>query len=259
LTSSKLRLNRFSCRPQRNDFLRPIIFFLTVDRDYFPVSNLSKSNSMSSEITTRLQQAPVVPLVQADDPDVAIRITQALVSGGLTVIEVVLRTDAALKCLESVAAECPDAIVGAGTVLTEAQARTCVDAGAQFIVSPGLDEAVVAVAKSNKLPVFPGVATATEAQRAWNLGLRQVKFFPAGLAGGTAMLGALGSVFRGMQFMPTGGVSARNLAEFLAVPSVIACGGSWLTPADAVKAGDFKRITALAREAVTIAKAARGQ
>ncbi|HSD69758.1 MAG TPA: bifunctional 4-hydroxy-2-oxoglutarate aldolase/2-dehydro-3-deoxy-phosphogluconate aldolase, partial [Woeseiaceae bacterium] len=204
-------------------------------------------------------RAPVVPLVQADKPDVAVRITRALVSGGLSVIEVILRTDAALKCLEAVAGACPDAIVGAGTVLSETQARSVVDAGAKFIVSPGLDDDVVAVAKAQGLPVFPGIATATEAQRAWNLGLRQVKFFPASLAGGPAMLTALASVFKGMQFMPTGGISARNLAEYVALPSVIACGGSWLTPADAIASGNFERISALAREAIAIAKFAKGE
>lgn len=214
---------------------------------------------MSQEISSRLSRAPVVPLVQADKPDVAVRITRALVSGGLSVIEVILRTDAALKCLEAVAAACPDAIVGAGTVLSETQARSVVDAGAKFIVSPGLDDDVVAVAKAQGLPIFPGIATATEAQRAWNLGLRQVKFFPASLAGGPAMLTALASVFKGMQFMPTGGISAKNLAEYLALPSVIACGGSWLTPADAIASGNFERISALAREAIAIAKAAKGE
>jgi 2-dehydro-3-deoxyphosphogluconate aldolase/(4S)-4-hydroxy-2-oxoglutarate aldolase len=213
---------------------------------------------MSKEIIARLSHAPVVPLVQTDAPELAIKITQALIDGGLTVIEVVLRTDEALKCLQAVVNSCPDAIVGAGTVLTEAQARSVVAAGAQFIVSPGLDESVVAYAQAQQLPVFPGIATATEAQRAWNLGLRQVKFFPATLAGSTAMLAALGSVFRGMQFMPTGGVSAKNLAEFLAIKSVIACGGSWLTPADAIASGDYARVSSLAREAITIARNARG-
>lgn len=214
---------------------------------------------MSQEISSRLSKAPIVPLVQADKPEVAIRMAQALVGGGLSVIEVILRTEAALKCLEAVAASCPEAIVGAGTVLSEAQARSAADAGARFIVSPGLDDNVVVVARARNLPVFPGIATATEAQRAWNLGLRQVKFFPASLAGGTAMLGALASVFKGMQFMPTGGISAKNLAEYLALPTVIACGGSWLTPADVVAAGDFARISALAREAIAIAQTARGE
>jgi 2-dehydro-3-deoxyphosphogluconate aldolase/(4S)-4-hydroxy-2-oxoglutarate aldolase len=233
--------------------LRRNVFLLTVGLTRLNLQN-HKGSPMSEEISSRLSKAPVVPLVQADKPDLAIQITNALVDGGLSVIEVVLRTDAALKCLEEVAKACPGAIVGAGTVLTEAQARAVVDAGAKFIVSPGLDDAVVGVAKEHGLPVFPGVATATEAQRAWNLGLRQVKFVPASLAGGTAMLSALGSVFRGMQFMPTGGVSAKNLSEFLAIPSVIACGGSWLTPADAIASGDFNRITQLASEAITIAR-----
>jgi 2-dehydro-3-deoxyphosphogluconate aldolase/(4S)-4-hydroxy-2-oxoglutarate aldolase len=109
------------------------------------------------------------------------------------------------------------------------------------------------VAQAHDLPVFPGVATASEVQHAFNLGLRTVKFFPAGVAGGTAMIKALSAAFREMKFMPTGGVSAANLAEYLAVPSVLACGGSWLTPSDAIKAGDYGRITSLAAEAVAIA------
>ena len=153
----------------------------------------------------------------------------------------------------------PTVTVVGGGVAGLVAAITAADAGARFIVSPGLDDNVVAVARARNLPVFPGIATATEAQRAWNLGLRQVKFFPASLAGGTAMLGALASVFKGMQFMPTGGISAKNLAEYLALPTVIACGGSWLTPADVVAAGDFARISALAREAIAIAQTARGE
>lgn len=211
------------------------------------------------EIEERLDKTPVVPLVQADDPDVAVRIAQALVAGGLIVIEVVFRTDAALACLEAVGRNVPEAIVGAGTVLAQAQATAAAEAGARFIVSPGLEESVVAAARARGLPVFPGVVTATELQRAWNLGLRTVKFFPAGAAGGTATLKALAAPFREMRFMPTGGVSARNLADWLAVPQVLACGGSWLTPASAIAAGDYGRITALAVEAREIAAAARGE
>ncbi len=177
----------------------------------------------------------------------------------MTVQEVVLRTPGALKCLAAIADSCPAAIVGAGTVLTDSQVEKVVGVGAAFIVSPGLDEGVVSVARLHDLPVFPGIATASEVQRAWNLGLKAVKFFPAGLAGGPAMLKALASVFREMKFMPTGGVSAKNLAEFLAIPSVFACGGSWLTSADAVAAGDFERITRLAIEAVDLAGGRGGQ
>lgn len=214
--------------------------------------------SVNDTIENRLNRVPVVPLVQSDEPELAIRISEALTEGGLTVIEVVLRTKEALQCLAAVSRACPEAIIGAGTVLTSDQALDSIEAGAEFIVSPGLDECVVATAKSKNLPVFPGIATATEAQRAWNLDLRAVKFFPAGNAGGTGMLKALSAVFRGMTFMPTGGISATNLPDYLAIPSVLACGGSWLTPADAVQSGDFARISELAREAVEIARRARG-
>jgi len=212
---------------------------------------------MNQSLEGRLSHTPVLPLVQANEPDVAVNIARALVAGGLEVVEVLLRTPEALQCLAAVTRRAPDSIVGAGTVLNEGQAIAAVEAGAQFIVSPGLDESVVGVAQARELPVFPGVSTATEAQRAWNLGLRTVKFFPASNAGGTAMLKALSSVFSDMKFMPTGGVSRSNLAEYLALPCVLACGGSWLTPADAVARGDYNSITELAIEAVKIAGEAR--
>ena len=208
---------------------------------------------MSTDIESRLRQAPVVPLVQSDDPEVAVQTTQALVAGGLTVIEVVMRTADALVCLEAIAKSVPDAIVGAGTVLCAEHANAAISAGAQFLVSPGLHRPVVEVAQSAGMTIYPGVSTATEAQQAWNLGLRTLKFFPASLAGGPPMLKALSSVFRDVSFMPTGGVTAKNLGEYLAVPSVIACGGSWLTPADAIAAGNYDAITQLAAEAVSIA------
>ena len=208
-------------------------------------------------IERRLARAPVVPLVAPADAETGIRTTQALVEGGLTVVEVVLRTPAAIECLGEIARAVPNAIVGAGTVLGEKQAAAVLDRGAQFLVLPGLYEPVVRMAHDAGVPVFPGVATASEAQQAWNLGLRALKFFPASLAGGTAMIRALGAVFRDVSFMPTGGVSAANLADYLALPNVLACGGSWLTPADAIAAGRYEDVTALAREAVAIATAAR--
>ena len=213
---------------------------------------------INADLQARLEVAPVVPLIQADDPDVAIQTANALVAGGLTVLEVVLRTEAALECLRHVASTVSEAIVGAGTVLSEAQAKKSLDAGAAFVVSPGLHVPVVETALDANVDVFPGVATASEAQLGWNLGLRAMKFFPAGQMGGVAMLKALSAVFRDVRFMPTGGVSAANLADYLAVPSVLACGGSWLTPGDAESAGDFDEVTALATEAVSIARKARG-
>jgi len=212
---------------------------------------------MSESLTERLQRAPIVPLVQAHDVDVAIATVEALLAGGLGVIEVVLRTDAAMVCLEEVARSFPAAIVGAGTVLTPGQAGQAIEAGARFIVSPGLEKKVVHLAQEAELPIFPGTATATEVQNAWNMGLSTVKFFPAGLAGGTDMLKALAAVFRGVRFMPTGGVSAANLAEYLAVPQVIACGGSWLTPSSAIASGDYATVTRLAIAARAIADQAR--
>lgn len=212
---------------------------------------------MSESLTERLDRAPIVPLVQAHDVDVAIATVDALLAGGLGVIEVVLRTDAAMICLAEAVRAFPSAVVGAGTVLTPGQAEQAIDAGAKFIVSPGLEKKVVRIAQEAALPIFPGIATATELQNAWNMGLSTVKFFPAGLAGGTDMLKALAAVFRGVQFMPTGGVSAANLGEYLAVPQVIACGGSWLTPASAITAGDYSTVTRLSVEARAIADQAR--
>ena len=209
-------------------------------------------------ITELLSKNPVVPLVQADDPKVAVEVSRALAAGGLKVAEVVFRTDRALECLRAVADNVPEMIAGAGTVLSAEQARAALDHGAQFIVSPGLDDGVVGVARERGVPIYPGTMTPSEVQHAFNLGLNTVKFFPASIAGGVPALKALASVFRTMKFMPTGGVSPGNLADFLAVPAVLACGGSWLTPKDAIAAGDFEAITELAEEAVAIARTARG-
>ena len=210
-------------------------------------------------ITDLLTKCPVVPLVQADDPDVAVQTSRALAAGGLQVAEVVFRTDRALECLQAVADEVPEVLAGAGTVLSAEQAHAALDHGAKFIVSPGLDDGVVGVAKERGVPVYPGIMTPSEVQHAFNLGLDTVKYFPASIAGGVPGLKALSSVFRTMKFMPTGGISPGNLAEYLAVPAVLACGGSWLTPSDAIKAGNYDAITTLAAEAVAIANDARGQ
>jgi 2-dehydro-3-deoxyphosphogluconate aldolase / (4S)-4-hydroxy-2-oxoglutarate aldolase len=215
------------------------------------------SDDIATLLEAKLKAAPVVPLIEASDPAVAVATAKALQEGGLDVVEVVLRTDAALDCVEAIIAETSGIIVGAGTILSVDDAKAAAARGAQFIVCPGLVDEVVRFCQGQNLPIYPGTMTAGEVQRAHNLGLKAVKFFPAKLAGGVPMLKAFSSVFRQMRFMPTGGVSAENLGEFLAVPSVIACGGSWLTPASAIQAGDYSEITKLAREAVALAKAAR--
>ena len=209
---------------------------------------------MSDTLMAVLESTPVVPLVESDSPETAVKISKALIEGGLTVLEVVLRTDEALVCLEAIVKAFPDVHVGAGTVVTPAQARKVIELGATFVVSPGLDADVVKICQAANIPVLPGVVTATELTQAYNLGLRTVKFFPAGLAGGPKMLKAFGSVFQDVRFMPTGGVKPANLKDFLEIPTVLACGGTWLTPKDAIVAGDFAALTALAKEAVAIAK-----
>lgn len=210
-----------------------------------------------TELMNRLNSAPVVPLVQADDPEVAVATSRALSDGGLSVIEVVMRTDAALDCIKAIAAELPDVIVGAGTVLNTTHAEAALKSGATFLVSPGLDDGVIAFSKSAGVPLLPGIVTPTELQRASNAGLDTVKFFPASIAGGVPALKALSSVFRHMKFMPTGGISPSNLAEYLQIPAVLACGGSWLTPASAIELDDYRQITQLAESALQIATVAR--
>ena len=215
------------------------------------------TEDIAATLAAKFLTAPVVPLIEADDPATAVRIAKALQAGGLEVVEVVLRTEAALDCMTAIVQETSGIIVGAGTVLTVDHAKAVADRGAQFVVSPGLVDDVALFCIDKNLPFFAGTMTAGEVQRAYVLGLRSVKFFPAKLAGGVPMLKAFSSVFRDMKFMPTGGVSADNLVEFLAVPSVVACGGSWLTPKDAIAAGEFEQITTLAREAVEMARAER--
>ena len=205
-----------------------------------------------------LEKTPVVPVVVIDDADKAVPVAEALVQGGLPIIEITMRTAAAPDAIAAIAKQVPDAFVGAGTVLSAEQAESIVGAGARFIVSPGLYDPVVAKADELGVPIFPGAATASEVQKAWNMGLRVLKFFPAGQAGGLPMIKALSSVFRDVRFMPTGGVSAANLTDYLESPAVMACGGSWLTPASAIADGNYQQIQDLAAEAVAIASKVRG-
>lgn len=158
-----------------------------------------------------------------------------------------------MECAAAIVAEVPAAITGTGTVLSADQAERSLEVGMQFLVSPGLYSPVVDVAQRAKVEILPGVATASEAQLGWNLGLRTMKFFPAGQAGGVPMLQALASVFRDVRFMPTGGISPDNLADYLALDAVIACGGSWLTPSGAIADGNYQAITQLAQQACEIA------
>ena len=213
----------------------------------------AQSQSGGSAFDAALQVVPVIPVIVLQSSEHAAPVAEALIKGGIPIFEITLRTAAGLPSIEEVAKKFPDALTGAGTVLNESQARQAIDAGSRFIVSPGWDDGVVEMAQAAGIPVVPGVATATEVQRAYNHGLRVLKLFPAGIAGGIPMLKALSSVYSEVGFVPTGGVSADNLADFLALPNVKAVGGSWLTPAQAIAEGRFEEITRLANEARKIA------
>jgi 2-dehydro-3-deoxyphosphogluconate aldolase/(4S)-4-hydroxy-2-oxoglutarate aldolase len=202
-----------------------------------------------------LARGPVIPVLIVDDPASAVALGRALVAGGLSVLEVTLRTPAAMECLRRMIAEVEGAVVGAGTVLDAATRSACAAAGAAFCVSPGLirDEPA-----DGPVPLLPGIATATELMEGLAQGFRRFKLFPANVVGGVDALKGFASPFPQARFCPTGGVNAQNAADYLALPNVACVGGSWVAPADAVRAGDWARITGLAREAAALPRAFRG-
>lgn len=195
---------------------------------------------------------PVIPVIVIDRLEDAVPLARALVAGGVKVLEVTLRTPVALAAIEAMVREVPGAIVGAGTIRSAADARAAHQAGAVFGVSPGYTAEVGAACRDVGLPLLPGVATASEVMAAQADGLSFLKFFPATAAGGIPMLKALAGPFPDVVFCPTGGITLQSAPEFLALPNVKVCGGSWLTPADAVKAGDWGRITRLAAGAAAL-------
>ena len=201
--------------------------------------------------------APVIPVIVLHDVAHAVPLARALVAGGIRMLEVTLRTPQAMACIEAIAREVPDAVVGAGTVRTASDADLAAAAGARFAVSPGFTPTIGRACREAGLPLLPGVATGAEIMLALEDGHTALKFFPAMQAGGAAMLKAWHGPFADVVFCPTGGVSATNAGELLALPNVSCVGGSWLTPADAVAAGDWARITALAAEAKNLPRAER--
>lgn len=209
-----------------------------------------------ADVLDAVTSARIVPVVVIDDEQSALPLAAALKRGGLRCAEITLRTPAAEAALRALAAD-PDMLVGAGTVLNAAQAARVIDAGARFIVTPGLSLDVVRHCQARSVPVFPGVATATELMAALDAGIETVKFFPAEQLGGVAMLKALAAPLHMMKFIPTGGVSAANLADYLRLPAVLAVGGSWMVAANLIRNGDFDAITKLTAEAVAIASGGR--
>lgn len=194
-------------------------------------------------------RGPVIPVIVLDRVADAVPLAEALLAGGVQVLEVTLRTGAALGCIEAIARRVPQALVGAGTVRSAADARAARDAGARFAVSPGYTAAVGEACRALGLPLLPGVATASEVMVAQADGHALLKFFPAQQAGGPGLLKALAGPFPEVAFCPTGGITPETAPQYLALPNVKVCGGSWLTPPDAMAAGDWARITRLAREA----------
>lgn len=192
---------------------------------------------------------PVIPVIVIDDPARAVPLARALTAGGVRVLEITLRTPVALEAIAAIAREASDAIVGAGTLTRPRDFADASAAGARFAVSPGLTPGLIEAARETQLPLLPGVMTPSDIIAARLAGFNALKLFPAQQAGGIAMLKALAGPFPDVTFCPTGGISPENAADFLSLPNVACVGGSWLSPAAAVAAGDWEKITALAREA----------
>jgi 2-dehydro-3-deoxyphosphogluconate aldolase/(4S)-4-hydroxy-2-oxoglutarate aldolase len=196
--------------------------------------------------------APVIPVLIIEDVAHAVPLGRALVAGGLPVLEITMRTPVASQCIERMVGEVEGAVVGAGTVLTSAMRQAVADVGGRFAVSPGL---IAGERDEGPVPLLPGIATATELMAGLAAGFTRFKLFPANVVGGADALKGFASPFPQAKFCPTGGVSAKNAADYLGLPNVVCVGGSWVAPADAVRAGDWGRITALAREAAALKKA----
>ena len=209
-------------------------------------------------LADRLREIGVVPVVALPDVEAALPLAEALLAGGLPCAEITFRTAAAAEALPLVRQHFPELFLGAGTVLTLEQADRAIDAGAQFVVAPGTNPAVVDHVLARGVPMLPGVATPSEIEAALARGLDVVKFFPAEPFGGVATLQAFAGPYPLVRFVPTGGISAANLAAYLAQPSVLACGGSWMVRRELLAARDFATITRLAAEASAIVRAARG-
>lgn len=195
----------------------------------------------------------IVPVLVLDDVDTAVPLAQALVAGGLRTLEVTLRTPAALACAEAIATKVPDALVGLGTLTRPEQFAQARDAGARFLVSPGLTDRLANAATAAALPYLPGIATVSEALIAWEYGFHELKFFPAMLNGGAPAVRGMAPLLPEVRFCPTGGIKAENVRELLSLPNVFALGGTWLTPADAVRERRWSDIERLAREAAALA------
>jgi 2-dehydro-3-deoxyphosphogluconate aldolase/(4S)-4-hydroxy-2-oxoglutarate aldolase len=210
-------------------------------------------SAKTDKLIALLKGQPVIPVLKIDDASNAVPLARALARGGLPVIEITMRTPGALEAIRRAAAEVPEAVVGAGTILNAAQFEQAAKAGSRFIVSPGATREVFAAARDSAVPLLPGAITPSEMMAALEEGLDFLKFFPAEQAGGAAFLKSLASPFAGLRFCPTGGVTAKNATDYLSLPNVICVGGSWVAPDEAVRSGDWTLIEKLARDAAALA------
>ncbi len=202
--------------------------------------------------TALVAQTPVIPVLTIERAADAVPLARALVAGGLKVIEVTLRTKAAIEAIKAIAGDVPDCIVGAGTITRSSDIASAVAAGAKYLVSPGTPPELAAALADASVPVLPGCATVSEAMALGTRGFKVLKFFPAEAAGGIAWLKSVAAPLPGAKFCPTGGIDGKNAATYLACPNVLAVGGSWVAPKDAIAAGDWSRIETLAREAAAL-------
>jgi 2-dehydro-3-deoxyphosphogluconate aldolase/(4S)-4-hydroxy-2-oxoglutarate aldolase len=212
-----------------------------------------------AEALATLSRVGLVPVITIESPHDAVPLARALLDGGIGCAEVTFRTPAAAEAIAGISSACRELLVGAGTVLTVEQAEQATRAGAQYVVAPGLDPAVVDWCQERNVPVLPGVVTPTEISMALAKGLDLLKFFPAEAMGGVRTLQALSAPFAGVRFIPTGGITAANLPQYLALPNVAACGGSWMAREDMISAGKFAEITRLSRQARDIVARVRGE
>ena len=211
------------------------------------------------EMIETLGKAGIIPVIVIEKEEQAVPLAKALVKGGLSVLEVTFRTKAAAAAIAAIRREVPAAVVGAGTLLTSQMVKDAKVAGAVFGVAPGFDPVVMAAAKAEGLPMCPGIATASELSQAFTAGCKMVKFFPAEAAGGVKMIKNLLGAFRftGIKFMPTGGVNLSNVSDYLAVPEIVCCGGTWIVPKDALASGNWAIIEKLASDAAALVRKLR--
>ncbi len=216
-----------------------------------------KGESMMKTLEERFYDYAVVPVVVLNNADDAVPLADALIKGGLPCAEVTFRTDAAEESIRRICESFPDMLVGAGTVLTTEQVERAHKAGAKFIVSPGFDPEIIDCCISIGLPVLPGCITPSEIAQAVKRGLKVVKFFPAEQSGGVAMIKAMAAPYSMVKFMPTGGISTKNLADYLSCDKILCCGGSWMVKEDLIKSGSFDKITDMTKEATALASSIR--